>query len=107
MSHTIELVPGVAGLDGLRIDGTLHSAAEVVAALRERHAATRVTRAALLAIAIADARRTVRSAMPAFAADDPTARRLLGHLDDAEAQAWAALAEAVGGDADGPRATRR
>ncbi len=106
MSHHIEIVPGVEGADGIRLDGTLYPASAVADALRERPRLAQLAQAARLAVAVADAHRSVRGQLAPFA-EQAAARRLLGHLDDAEAQVWAALAELVGGGADGPRVPRR
>lgn len=102
MSHTIELVYGVEGTEGVRIDGTLYSAAQVAEALRVQPHYTALARACNRAVAVADACRAVRSQLAEFdrpPLGDPAIRSLLGACDDAEAQAWAELATLVEGGA--------
>lgn len=106
MSHQIEIVPGVEGADGLRLDGTLYPASAVAEALRGQRRLAQLTGAVRLAVALADAARAIRGQLAPHV-EHPVARALLGQADDAEAQAWAALADLVDERADGPRVPRR
>jgi hypothetical protein len=91
-NHTLELIPGVEGADGIRLDGTLYSAAHLASALRlaPRHRA--LVEAARAALAVADLGQAARSQL-APVARQPAIARLLGHITDAETAAWGALAE--------------
>lgn len=106
MAHQIELVPGVEGADGIRLDGTLYPAAAVAQALRDAPRLQAAAECARVAVALADAHAAVRGRM-APVASHPAVGRLLGLLDTAQAQAWADLAELLGASDDGPRVPRR
>lgn len=105
MTHAIELVPGIEGADGIRLDGTLYPAAEVAQALRERPRLLALISATQAAVAITDVARSVRGRLAQV--DHSLARRVLGQIEDAEVQAWALLAELAEGEPAGPRVPRR
>jgi hypothetical protein len=89
----------------VKAHGTIYPLADLLNARQRLQA---LTEAARLALAVADAQRTLSGRLRGCAS--PVARRLLAQLDDAEAQAWAQLGAAVGAaerDDDGPRLPRR
>ena len=96
MSHTIEIVPGVEGTDGIRLDGTLYPASQVVSALRTAPRQRALADAARAALAVADLGQAARAQLGPMSRESVVAR-LLGHIADAEAAAWGLLAEQVEG----------
>ncbi len=102
-----EVISNASGPIGIRIHGTTHPITERLSAKHEasqlRQQLDAVRGAGALAIAIADLQRVAHGRLGK--SDSQVVRRLLGHIDDAEAQAWAQLGALVTPD-DSPRIPR-